>query len=113
MQTKQASPTSVFPNIDVPVPYRLTPLARAALANGVSFDDVQAYVTGQRVERDAEYCEAVWYEACNVPAIKHTQALAQHVGDMCLDTILEGALLRSVLAKGTIEHARLWWGGVL
>lgn len=32
-------------DLDQPIPYTLTPLARAALANGVSFEDVDAYVS--------------------------------------------------------------------
>lgn len=93
----------------------ISTLARAALDNGVSFEDVQAYVESQRVEpslRNA--CETAWYEAVNVPSVAPaTPALAAHVTEMVTDTLLEGALVRSVLAIGTVAHARLWWRGVL
>lgn len=90
----------------------ITPLARAALDNGVSFADVQAYCEGRGVD-DPESL-AAWYEAVNVPAQDETTpALSALVTSMITDTILDAALARSVLAEGTIEHARLWWLGVL
>ncbi len=87
-----------------------SPLARAALENGVTYEDVQAYCTASQMTDD---WHARWYEACNVPSVAPaTPALDAHVRDMITDTKLEGALVRSVLAKG-VEHARLWWLGVL
>lgn len=90
----------------------ISPLARAALDNGVSFADVQAYVEASRVSAD-EWA-APLYEALNVPCVAPaTPALQAHVTEMVTDTLLEGALVRSVLAIGTVAHARLWWRGVL
>ena len=83
----------------------LSPLARAALANGVAFDDVYAY------ER-ARTCDSVidLALACGI----RFEAIADEVLDsMRFEIALEDALARSVLAQGTIEHARLWWWGVL
>lgn len=91
---------------------RVTPLARAALENGVSFEDVRAYCASKRITDPN--LPAAWYEACNAPpATELTPRLAAHITEMITDTRLEGALARSVLAEGTIEHARLWWRGVL
>lgn len=111
MQTKPA--TNPAPELArVQSGLRLTPLARAAFDNGVAFDDVKAYCEAQHVS-DQELA-AAWYEAVNLPANDvTTPALAAHVTKMVTDTLLEGALLRSVLAIGTVEHARLWWRGVL
>ncbi len=94
------------------VRYLISPLARAALDNGVSFADVQAYCEAQGLGN--ETLVADWYEACNVPTLPYcTPALQAHVTEMITDTLLEGALLRSVLSIGTVAHARLWWRGVL
>ena len=90
----------------------VTPLARAALDNGVSFADVQAYVESRT--RYTELAASAWYEAVNVPEVMPaTPALAAHVTEMVTDTLLEGALLKSVIASGSLAAARLWWRGVL
>lgn len=44
MKTTRPAPPEIV-DIDQPIPYALTPLARAALANGVAFEDVDAYVS--------------------------------------------------------------------
>lgn len=92
----------------VPARSNITPLARAALMNGVSFEDVQAYCEGQP---DAYTTE--WYETLVVPPLWASDAYNAHVLEMRTDTVLDAALAKSVLAEGSIEHARLWWLGVL
>lgn len=44
MQTTHPAGPNETTDLDQPIPYTLTPLTRAALANGVSFEDVDAYV---------------------------------------------------------------------
>lgn len=90
---------------------RVTPLARAALDNGIAFEDVQAYCEAQGETRPDRW--AAWYEALIEPVSPTTPALDRHVEAMRLDTALDAALARSVLAEGSIAHARLWWLGVL
>jgi hypothetical protein len=50
MTTKPAGPEDNFPT-EPPAYLCVTPLARAALANGVSFDDVDAYLEGSKRTR--------------------------------------------------------------
>lgn len=47
-----------FTDIDAPIPYTLSPLAIAALANGVAFEDVEAFV-----QAGASYNKASKFEA--------------------------------------------------
>ncbi len=75
-----------------------TPLVRAALDNGISFDDVEAYAL-----RGPE----------RVPALEPVCDLSRDLDAELTDAALDAALARSVLAVGTIEHARLFWRGVL
>ncbi len=89
----------------------LSPLARAALANGVAFDDVYAYL----LDGNKPLASAI-YEALVIPEVIESSTGARGCVDMSaleVDVTLESALARSVLAQGTIEHARLWWRGVL
>jgi hypothetical protein len=81
--TIPAKPEDDFPTHPVTVPV-LTPLARAALANGVSVEDVYAYVT----------------------------RLPERVYVLALDVTLDEALDRSFVARG-LDRVRLWWRGVL
>lgn len=112
MQTTAPAPEQYVHNGRPGLYLGISPLARAALDNGVPFADVEAYCKAQRIT-DPEL-PAAWYEAVNVPSTyPHTAALDAHVTEMVTDTLLEGALVRSILAVGTIEHARLWWQGVL
>lgn len=69
--------------------FALTPLARAALENGVSFADVQAYV-GRLPER--------------IPLLPEDYDSA--------DALLDLALAKSVDARG-VARSRVWWAGVL
>lgn len=82
----QTTTPAQFIDLDAPIPYTLSPLARAALACGVDFDDVEAYASEP------------------VPT-SYREELTQDALDL--------ALARSVLASGSIAHARLWWLGVL
>jgi hypothetical protein len=85
---------------------QISPLARAALDNGVSFDDVYAYL------HDAHKPIAGMVTlALNNPRYAdwpERQALVQ-------DITLDAALARSFLAQcdGSVAAARLWWQGVL
>lgn len=81
----------------------LSPLARAALANGVSFEDVQAYCEACETRPDL-------FALLSVSLGAGVDALAE---EQLNSDFLDAALARSVLAEGTIEHARLWWRGVL
>jgi hypothetical protein len=86
---------------------RVSPLARAALDNGVSFDDVQAYCEGHNNAR----MSARFYETF--------VSLAGEPGGLLeserVECKLDGALARSFLAQtdGSIAAARVWWFGVL
>lgn len=94
-------------------PLGVSPLARAALDNGVPFADVQAYCEGRRVA-DPEL-QAAWYEALNAPPEVFgslTEALVTHCEHMRTDTVLDAALARSVAGR-ELERARLWWQGAL
>ncbi len=55
ISTVPAQSEDNFPTQEPPSHFRLTPLARAALANGVAFDDVAAYVDGLRRERPLDW----------------------------------------------------------
>ncbi len=91
--------------------WHVSHLARAALENGVSFADVEAYCAGRRVDDPA--LKSAWYELVNLPTLAYeTPALFECRQTMRVDTALDAALMRSAMAKG-IEHARLWWRGVL
>lgn len=58
MQTTNPAPVC-DDELDQPIPYRLSPLALAALQNGVAFEDVEAFVqAGQSYNR-----------ACNLEAV--------------------------------------------
>ncbi len=78
-----------------------TPLVRAALDNGIDFETVEAYMLA------------------NLTETERTRALAGNLygaPDLdaeLTDAALDAALARSALAVGTIEHARLFWRGVL
>ncbi len=87
-----------IPCDETPVTVRspISPLMRAALDNGVSFENVSAYCEAH-VRSTGRSLEGLYYESLV----------------MSEPEPLEAALLRSVLAQGTIEHARLWWRGVL
>lgn len=90
-----------------PLEYRilaqtLSPLARAALENGVSFDDVAAYCMSS-----GRFAVSL-YET-----LTSLESPSGWFDEIRIDAALDGALARSVLAEGTIEHARLWWRGVL
>lgn len=82
---------------------KISPLARAALANGVSFEDVQAYCEACETRPDL-------FALLSVSLGAGVDALAE---EQLNSDFLDAALARSVLAEGTIEHARLWWRGVL
>ncbi len=75
---------------------QITPLARAALQNGVAFDDVAAYCEGRNTK-------APTFGECD------------EIADMALDQALErsaAAMYAKEPAKN-LEAARLWWRGVL
>ncbi len=76
-----------------------SPLVRAALDNGLPFADVEAYAT--RAPERAPVCDG---PVCDGPGTLDAELT---------DAALDAALARSVLAAGSIEHARLWWRGVL
>jgi hypothetical protein len=81
---------------------RISPLARAALDNGVSFEDVEAYI-----------CAA----PCK-PVLGFGDVRGEFVvtaGDAYANESLDVALRESWLAQldGSIAALRLWWRGVL
>ncbi len=79
-----------------------TPLVRAALDNGIDYASVEAYAL-----RGPERVPAL------EPVCDLSRDLSRDLDAELTDAALDAALARSVLAVGTIEHARLFWRGVL
>ncbi len=84
---------------------RVSPLARAALDNGIAFDDVAAYCEGNTRIAALVYESFCSLEGAPGGLLENTRA----------DCQLDAALARSFLAQcdGSVAAARLWWLGVL
>jgi hypothetical protein len=78
-------------DLDAPVPYTLSPLAKAALANGVSFDDVEAFVLAA----------GSYNRACNLEA------------EMTVQAELDIALFESFHAREPRKSVLFWKGAGL
>ena len=85
---------------------RVSPLARAALDNGVSFADVEAYCNGCKGEQLASIIYELLLAYDDAPS---------STSPVRASAALDGALTRSFLAQrdGSIAGARVWWLGVL
>jgi hypothetical protein len=107
--------SSTIPQTTEPAPstrdqsgVHLTPLATAALRNGVAFEDVHAYLTGIGCPQAEDIATSIWQEMLIATGEDRARD-----AEFATDVALEGALARSVAASGSIEHARLFWRGVL